>query len=126
MTVMKLEFKGLTLDMQQYEWVHQPIINNSKMQELVYGTSKEEIMDKMGNFTQQFWNFVEEFRSIGSRWILSYIKQANLKIFDFALIFDSILPVPTKSRISMRVSMWRIMMRNALNGPSLLHCTWRI
>ena len=37
MTVMELVFKRLVMDKQQYEWMHQPVIYNSKMQELVYG-----------------------------------------------------------------------------------------
>ena len=97
MTVMELVFKRLTLDKQQYEWMHQPAIYNSKMQELVYGTSKDEIIDRMQDFTQKFWNYVDEFQSVGSGWILSYVKQANLKIFDFALIRGGkYLPLPDK------------------------------
>ena len=40
----------------------------------------------MEKFIQQFWKHVEEFQAIGSGWSLSYIKQVNLTVFDFALI----------------------------------------
>ena len=97
MTVMELVFKRLAMDKQQYEWMHQPAIYKSKMQELVYGTSKEEIMGRMQDFIQKFWDYVEEFHSVGSGWILSYIKQANLKILDFAMIRGGkYLPLPDK------------------------------
>ena len=64
MTVMELVFKRLTLDKEQYEWMHQPTIYNSKMQELVYGTSKDEIIDRMQDFSQKFWDYAEDFQSI--------------------------------------------------------------
>ena len=82
------------MDKQQYEWMHQPLIYNSKMQELVYGTTKEQVEDRMQDL-QKFWDFVEEFQAVGSGWILSYIKQANLNVFDFEVIRGGkYLPLP--------------------------------
>ena len=95
MTAMELVFKRLVMDKQQYEWMHQPVIYNSKMQELVYGNSKEQVEDRMQDFTEKFWDFVEEFQAVGSGWILSYIKQANLNVFDFEVIRGGkYLPLP--------------------------------
>ena len=95
MTVMELAFKRMVMDKQQYEWMHQPLIYNSKMQELVYGTSKEQVEDRMQDFTQKFWDFLEEFQAVGSGWILRYIKQANLSVFDFEVIRGGkYLPLP--------------------------------
>ena len=51
----------------------------------------------MGNFIQKFWMYVEEFQAIGSGWSLSYIKQANLQVFEIALLRGGkYLPLPDK------------------------------
>ena len=52
------------MDKQQYERMHQAAIYNSRMKEVVYRTSKEEIKKKVGNFIQQFWNYVKKFQAI--------------------------------------------------------------
>ena len=65
------------------------------MQELVYGTTNEQVVDRMQDFTEKFWDFVEEFQAVGSGWIVSYIKQANLNVFDFEVISGGkYLPLP--------------------------------
>ena len=119
MTVMELVFKRLIAENQEYEWMHQHAIYNSKMQQIEYVISKEDIAEKFETSTQRLWTYLEEFESTGSGWVLSFIKRADLNTFDFEIIRGAkYLTLLTRSRTSTLASISKTTMRNASKGRS--------